>query len=264
MADGFSVDLFNAICALARKADKAETLELGCEPKHVYGVIESEGEGKGKIHRVEAYPTPRAATGGSLQPFIPFAHDNPKSEIWYNRNGITLYLDGTTRRDNLRLKLDYSDQLKFLINIHNLKLSQKDLIITLRTVLAGAASIALRPIIERLKFNVDGEGHSNIAQGSASVGKKIEEKVTGVGAIPEEVTFTVPVFSNPRFAFNGPIQCCLDVDAHTQKFSVMPLANQIEIAVSNAEMELGESIITAVNGSVKEGERLVPVYFGAP
>jgi hypothetical protein len=251
-------EFVKAVSDQAVKAARGRILKPSAEPEHVY-LIE---DASGKIDQRRAAPQPRRHKALSLDPIIEFAKLRKiSSAIWYSRHGVVCLVDDNDRRDRIDLNLQFSQQIEQLSHWEKTRprLSHKDAINILRTTFAKCLAPAgeFLGLIRQLKF-VNGQiDEANLQASKRSIGRSIEQSVTGVATIPEYVTFDVPVFAN-AFPFRASVEIAVDIDPATQTFQFVPLPKEIEAGIEAAEDALYSAIDTALDG-VK-----VPVYHGNP
>lgn len=254
-------ELIDRIADLGVKAEMPRVHKLDSEPPFIYAV-----DVGGELETRRAQPMPRNHAAFSIAPIADFARlSSETSEIWHSRNGVTCFIDKTDRRDAVHLALNASPQRLLLENWERTapKLTQAGLILTLRTTFARCLGRAggFLDIIRRVKFVHNQQGDATIAHGKASVGRQIEQEVTGAGSIPEYITFEIPIFGNLNYI--EAVECAVEPDPATSTFAIIPLPLEIENAIQRAESKLAEQILAAVN-TVADGEALVPVYYGKP
>jgi hypothetical protein len=136
-------------------------------------------------------------------------------------------------------------------------ISQKDLIFLLRTVFKSCLGPAgdIIAVIRNMRAQMAQETGSELQHGKSSVGQKVRAEITGTAAIPEYVTFSVPVFES-RFLFSSNVECALEPDPATMTFRLVPVTGEIEKAIAAGELAICEALTESA------GE--TPVYFGHP
>lgn len=104
----------------------------------------------------------------------------------------------------------------------------------------------------RIRQNVAGQG--TVEHGRESMGKTIDNSVTGADAIPEEVLLNVPIWLHHEARVQ--VRCYFDIDVQAVKFTFAPMPGELEHARQAAQAWLHEQL-----------EALAPestVYFGSP
>lgn len=184
---------------------------------------------------------------------------NPNPVVWIDDENIVLVVDDKDRRETVTLKLVKSFVFRKLLDLRNSsKLSQVDLIRLLRVDLRNTANVApLLMAVRKVKFRSLTEGSNIIQHGNESMGKTIENEVTGADAIAESLLVETNLYSNPgeadeKFAIN----LDLEIDAAKACFYLRPMPDEIELATQMALAGIRERIERDAHG--------VPVFFGRP
>jgi len=249
-------EAIESLMAAGVKAGEPKLLQPKPEPGHVYYL---QGQ------RVVATPAPRDHGAQDLATIVAFAEKGGEAEagggpvLWYNRKAVVCLLNDGERRDKVTLPLALSRPIEVLTNLQTpAALTQAAFIRLLRIDLAGACD-SLVGIVRRVHWRSADEGEAELRPGKASVGRRIESELTGTAELPETVTLTVPVFTSIlKKPFE--VQCSLDSDAGTQSFYLVPLPNQVEEAIQEAEGDIG----SLLRGMVSSRDLEVPVYYGEP
>lgn len=256
-------EFVNAISEKALAAKQARVVDLaGKEPAHVYALQLPGGE----VTFRQSQQQPLDAIAADLQAILDFANDHREtSEIWYSRGGIETFLDRSTRRDKIGFALEESVQVSLLNRWSKSNgewMKQEALLKLMRTVFYGCLGAAgdIVNILRKVKFVNNVAGESTIERGKASIGRSIEQEVTGMGVLPETITFEVPMFANVFTSMRGRITCALEVDTANQTFALITLPQQVENALVECESLIGDMIRQQINGGRETG--LVPVYYG--
>ena len=118
-------------------------------------------------------------------------------------------------------------------------------------------------IIRAVKFSISQTGEQSRSQGKASIGSQLEAQLTGANALPEIVSFSVPVFANPLVPVVETVTCTLDVDEMNAKFSLQPVPLDIDRAIAAAEIEVGVRIENYIKSNKLDAATFV-VLAGRP
>ncbi len=234
-------------------------VRVDAEPAHVYFLREPGGE----LVKMTADPKPAAHAAFSLQAIVAKAVQHaPHAEVWFSPGAVVVDF-GQGLRNYATLDLTQSDPFATLVKWrqHQPALSQAELIrqlrVTFRDSLARAGELV--EVLRKVRFNASQTTEGEVGHGKASLGKAITGEVTGTKAIPEYVTFDLPVYSNPCFrSVRGTVECALEPDAATGTFRVIPLPGQLEAALDAALAAVGSMIVEQL------GDAEVPVYYGKP
>ena len=232
------------------------------EPKQAYLLAKEDGT----YERMVAMPHPRQHKANDIESLIRalvdcskiglqmFSADGAqmpsKSSVWYDQDGIVGLFSDATRYDRVSMDLGVSPQIESLQKLVDTEptMDQRKLIRFLKHEMSGCLGPTgkLLDVIRAVKFTNNQSGESARTQGKASIGNRIEAELTGVGALPEYVTFAVPTFANPRFSSVQDIVCSLDVDPVTGQFQLIPVPMAIENAISLALTIVGEAIDSTI------------------
>ena len=181
------------------------------------------------------------------------------SVIWISPGGLTLIVnDKGDREDRVRLTLKPGAIFSVIQALATkAKLSQEGLILLLRTTLRGAANQpAILAAVRKVKFRVSKSGHSDLQHGNESLGHEIEMEVTGADAIPDDLTISMPVYSNPgEEAKRYSLALTLEIVVKDQTFMLRPQADELEHVLIEAQESIRQEIVEALP---------VPVLFGNP
>lgn len=252
-------ELFKAIGEQALHAATPKAFHPDAEPKHVYWL---------GSERHEADPSPRDHKAADLETFGHWLteHAPPDGDaseahccLWYDRTGVVLLVHEPTRRDRVTLALSPSPQMLALEQLERGKagLTQAEILKLLRTTFADCMAPAgdLLGLLKSIKFKSLTDGHSKTDQGKRSVGKTIEQEISGLAPIPEEVALLVPVFAQASLQIiRATVRLYLDADPATERFALYPLAGELELAYGHGEQQLGDRLADVVGA--------VPCYRG--
>lgn len=137
---------------------------------------------------------------------------------------------------------------------------QKALLSTLRMQFDGCVTPATVAVFRNLKLVRNEQGEANYQHQRQNLGKNLEAQVTGADAIPETITFTVPVVADP---FLGVATCriksIVEVDALNGRFCLYVPPQEITIAQRTAEQQLFQMVKDEQLGLFDN----IPVYLGS-
>lgn len=216
----------------------------------------------GKVTELSIAPKPRESKVDSVDDLCAAAKaygDAAESSIWLSPSAIVLIQHDDDRRDRVTLPLRESTQWKTIKRLaSNPVVDQAELVRLLRTELIGVGGRAeLLAAVRSIKFRSSAEGTSNIQHGNESLGRVIENAVTGAGAIPEQAICMLPLYDNQGMR-GDEFEVLLDLEivAAEQKFRLKPLPDSIEDA-QNAALETYRTEIIDTLKSVR-------VFYGTP
>jgi hypothetical protein len=184
--------------------------------------------------------------------------------VWYDRAAAQAVgaIDGERPRTCV-LSLNPSPQLAQLAEWRNrgrVMVPQKELVVLLRTLFDGcwANTPTLLTAVRSLRTSKAAEVNSQIERGRVSLGKSMVAEMSGVGAIPEEVRFVVPVFTGAAAQARAEVRVAVDPDPETEQFTLIVLPEEIERAYW-----LGEERLRVLLEDLLEGSE-IPLYHGRP
>jgi len=266
-------ELFDRILDIGQGM-KPDFFTVPGEPPHVYCRRDTDGT----FSYQKAEPTPRANTAFDLSTIIAHAgrvaelvmgKEEPERmpEIWYSHLGVILLLDSSERRDFVKMPLDLSTQLKKLTELQKNQpsLTQAQTLRELRITYRGClGSSNIVDILRQVKFNATQDSESSIQHGKSSIGKTLTAQVTGTGTLPPEINITVPVFEQPELKMiKTTIPVCLEPNAETATFSLIPPPGSITAAIGDGERQLFDRITEMLDNGNKF-LKMVSLYFGKP
>lgn len=238
-------------------------IELPGEPRGRYGLIKDSTGGveiitpEGETVHSNAYDI------DTLCRVVKEQHGLTECEIWYGREGIIGVFDAT--RPDLAtcfLSLSPSPQLEMLMRWDASKgviLSQAELVTLLRTMFDGVAPSDLLPAVRGVKATKGAEVSQQISQGKVSMSRQVVVEMTGAAAIPEQVTFFVPMFAQHAVQDSQLIRIDVEPVPEQERFRLIVLPGQIEKAQAEAEKTIFDSIVKALgNGNT------ISVFRGKP
>lgn len=257
-------DFVEAIALQGVKAHLPIIVKADAEPNGVYYVRQADGT----TERVVADPPWREHKAQDLDTVVAFAKrfveykdaaDAVGPVIWYSRTGVTCVLDDHDRRDTVHMHFGASPQLVHLAEDRK-AYTQAEFIRILRITFADCltACDGLLQCLRSIKFRVHSDGTSKVAQGKASIGKIIDAELTGADALPEYVTFDVPVFGVASLPVRALVRCALEVNPQLETFQLVALPGEVEKATSVGENWVRDAVETAL------GDAEVPIYYGKP
>lgn len=246
-------EFFEAISGQAVKASGLKVIKLP-GPEHIYLI--DQGEGRFQIRNTE--PPPRKHKAFDISAVVQFAAKHESAAVWYSRVGVVCLTDDDTRRDEVRLVLSLSEQVKAIATISGKPFAQRDLILLMRTTFADCLGAAgdLLAVLRGVRFRSAAGGESMVKHGSRSVGKTLEQEITGTGALPEYVKLQVPVWGN-AFLSVQTVRLALEPDPETETFKLIPLPGELERAIEAGEGRLG----AVLREQLGKGAAL---YYGEP
>lgn len=249
-------DAFEFLATQFYKSKEARILSTSADGRTSY--IDQDG----KVTTITNPPKPRESKVDSVDDLCAAANSYGKPEafsVWLSPSAVVLIADDDDRRDRVTLPLRESTQWKAIKKLAaDPTLDQSGLIRLLRQDLPGIGGRAeLLSSVRSIKFRSSAEGSSNIQHGNESMGRVIENAVTGAGAIPEQVNCILPLYDNQgergeKFS----VLLDLEIVADKQVFRLKPLPDSVEDA-QNAALE-------GIRDSITEQLEGVRIFYGTP
>lgn len=209
------------------------------EPDGAYYLIGPEGKAHLKIpgpkRHAEFLDTPLELTKylANLA-----AGGGKNAAVFYTETSIVAVYDRDDRRDRVSVLLKPSPQYSWLRDSGVKTMGQQEIVRTLRITfrgnLVGGSDIV--NLLRKLKFKADGTAEGDIQHGRESLGKTIVNEVTGLNALPEDISFNVPVFDN--HPFRAYIECALEIDPANQNFRITAFPQQVKNAMDAAMSDI--------------------------
>lgn len=259
-------EALNVLFKTAQQAAGAENQAMVIELPGVPGKV-AVVNASGVLTFHDKLPPKRAHALGSIaevKGFVDFAKDQLEGtpSVWYDEDGIVVVVqdDADSQRiDTAKVAFEPTQTHEVLREIGEKWFRQKDFVRLLRVTLADAATDSTRHLLavsRVLGFSNSTAGHAKVEHGRQSLGRDIEDQVTSeVGDLPDEVTFSVRLFTDPVLSRRFPIRCAVDIDPAAATFNLAPLAEAFEDAVDEQLALLGEQL---------HGELECPVFRGRP
>lgn len=251
-----------AIVDLANRAS-AKIAETKHEPSGTYYVL----DGTGKMTKTKADVAPRAHKVDSIETIVAFAERFPDTAaVWLGFEGVTVLMDDETRRESARLALKPSKQFETLAKFdgegwRNHPLTQAELILLLRTTFARTASSSgFLSTVRSLRFRSAAEGTGNIQHGKSSIGKQVEQQVSGEKEIPETVVFDIPVFESGFYVL-AKVEVAIDINIAGERFHLIPLPGELAAVKEHACGQIEKHLLDNIDKDAEVHDR---VYRGQP
>lgn len=215
----------------------------------------------GRLDKIDVTPPLRDHKVDTVADLITAANrfsDDTKGTVWISEAAAVLVTDDADRRERVTLPLKFSNAFDKLTALErNPKLEQDALIRLLRVDLIGAVNRAdLLTAVRKIKFRRATSGESNLQHGNESLGKQIENEITGAGTIPESVTVECSVYANAgERDHKCVVMCDLEIVASDGTFRFRPLPDELAIVKQAALAGIRERIDEATTADV---------FFGTP
>ena len=177
--------------------------------------------------------------------------------IWLSSQFAMLAIDDNDRRESVTLALQKSVVFQKLEALEKGGVYDQASIIALlrREFRHSPEATTLLTAVRKIKFSLSTAGYSDVQHGNESLGRIIENEITGAENIAELITVPGSVYTNPGedvAKFN--VGLTLDLDAKNQKFLIRPLPDELEVAQQAA--------LQSVRERLSKGLSDVPVFLG--
>ena len=242
-------------------------LQEAAQARLVPSVVEIDGDDRYVLINGEKHELPpdrRAHRVDTLESLIEAAKfyatgmgegDELAGTVWHDEKQVVVLVNDSDRRDRVTLPLTLSEQYRALVALGKQSFTQKQLVLWLKRTMRGAIDDGLLSAVRVLEFKRRNDGSGTVQHGKESLGRSVEAEVQGMAAIPETVTAFVAVYSTPGCEAKHPVVLSLDIDVDQQTFSLVPLADELTLAVQQAQRDLHAAL---------DGELETPVYYGTP
>lgn len=179
---------------------------------------------------------PREQEAYDLETIAKFAHEKSNGEVWFSRQGVTIFLDRDQRYDKVTFEPEFSPEMTsaFAMESNKRAISQQDLRKELKTTFERCVPGTLVAAVSRLKFAQSDEGTAAIERSKASIGKTLRAEFSGEEDIPEYPIFCLSVMKSPVTVKVG-VKFWLEPDPRTRMFEFYPMPGELEAACQEYE-----------------------------
>jgi len=259
--EGLQKDTLELIQQTVAKAEgaagKATVLTIPGQPKHRVTIVTSDG----KVTTADNEPEPRRHTLVTLDECIQFINSraDADSAVWFDRTGVIVVLDDSTRRDVACMELKLTPQMALLQQIEKDKkrYDQRSFRRLLRIDLAACLKdLVLLNWVSTVKFNLSSTSGGTISQGKESLGKDINDAaLSDQGECPEEIGLEVRPFDDHGLKETWGVKCAVEVFLREGEFTITPLPLELHNAIECEVDVIGQKLRAAVK---------VPCFRGRP
>lgn len=179
--------------------------------------------------------------------------------VWHSDNEVVLVLDDTTYRES-RVSMPLPEHPAFGALCKLEKMSpqtQKEMIQFLRLNLKAeidAAAPSFVASLREIRIQSNSAGTGSVQAGRETMGRQIDESVTGANIMPEDLLIRVQLWLH--HACTVDVDCTFDIDVSKATFSLKPKPGQLDIARASGQKWLHEQLGNACTHAA--------VYFGTP
>jgi len=207
----------------------------GTEPEYVY----FQRNAAGLLERKTADIGPRAYTVYRVKDFIAALGRLPGGDrlVCVGKQSVTgLLSEKEDRRERAEMPLTHSRPVRELLclAVEQKSLSQDAFIDFLRIKLAGCVDSDVVSLFRQLKFTNNSSGESSIETGRQQISRSVlKEMVANGREIPDEIVVKVLVYEElwgDMQSITWPVTCAVVIDFDRGKFTLVPLAGQLNKA----------------------------------
>lgn len=205
---------------------------------------------------VKAHP-PRDHVVYDIESLAAFVANIPDVVIWHDDKRVVAVLNDADFRDSrLTMPLPIHPTFTALEEMAGEDYGQRELIDYLRLNLRKELDSSVPTFIAALrdiKFVNNASGDAQIQHGRESMGRRIEQSVTGVDKLPEDFILDIPLWLHLDAVVK--VDCALVVNTADETFRCGPKPGAVEQAKVAGQTWLGEQLEGACDRAV--------VYFGS-
>lgn len=180
--------------------------------------------------------------------------------VWLGEDEVVLIVDDADRRERVTLPLVKSHVFQAVEELENTPFRDQPSLIRLlrREFRKSPQATTLLASIRQIKFRRGESGHSDLQHGNESMGRTIEEEVTGAADILDELMLPLSVYANPGERETVvSVAFTLDIDVQGKRFAVKPQPDEVSMAVGLALASIRKAIVAG-------GPKDIPVMYGRP
>jgi hypothetical protein len=192
----------------------------------------------------------------SLEDLIRFAVDSgsEKAVVYHSDEGVTLLPDQEDHRDRVVFQLSHSPQFTRLESLSQVvPMDQKNFVRLLQHELGIDRAIVA--VFRRLDWKTQIAASGEVMPGRDRLGREVNAQVAGTAELPEDLVVTVPVYSETGERESFSLRCAIEIDAATQRLALVPLPNEVEIAIDAAQASIRQRLSESLE---------IPIYYGQP
>jgi len=215
------------------------------EPDYVYFQRNLEG----LLEKKTAGIGPRAYTLYRVKDFISAVIRLPaaKQAVFVGQTGIIAILDEEgDRRDRVSMPLTMTNPYLNLVKCQTggMTKPQDDFIDFLRIDLAGCVMPDVVSLFRQLKFTNNSSGDATYETGRQQVSRSVLREIVGNGKeIPDEIVVKVAVYEELwGDSLQWPVSCAVAIDFDKGKFTLIPLAGQLNKARIMTQENIADTI----------------------
>ncbi|MFZ5832387.1 MAG: hypothetical protein ACOY3P_20060 [Planctomycetota bacterium] len=253
-------DTLELIQQTAVRAERPQIIDYG-DPRRRLVLLPS-----GEVREVCVQPQIRHHETSDMESLVSFAlraaAEGSTPSIWIDTFRIKCLADDNDRRDWAVTGLLLSRQFKMLQRLSDERtlFSQTEFLRTMRLEL-GLPKQMLAPFL-RMEWSAGSTTTGTVGHGSDRMGKSIAAEVKGADGLPEDLQFTVPVYTHAWMPDEFPIRCAVDLREDVMKISLIPLPGELDLILFASQNAIRKQIEDMLNND-EHGSKVL-LYHGQP
>jgi hypothetical protein len=182
-----------------------------------------------------------------------------KGVLWHNERDIILVVNDEDRREYVSMDLRMTEHFRTLAKLETTgkSIDQRAMVNLLRHDLLGVLPETLLPIVRKLKVATGAGTESELQPGRERGTDEFKRELAGAADLPEVVNAVCSVYSAPGLQAKRTIRLSLAFDVTAMTFTLLPLPDEMNAAVQNAQLELHAQLVEALPADY-------PVFYGTP
>lgn len=207
-------------------------------------------------------PEPRAHTLLCLDDLIEAAKaayepSEASVSLWHCTKQVQMLYDDDDRRDRATFPLSHGEQFQLLSKLDQSEtpMRQKEFLRTLRRLGVEKPIVNL---FRKLDWETGAKARGDVTHGTERLGREVTAQVTGIEALPEDLTISIPVYRERGEQEPVAIRCDIEIDASQQVLAICPQAGEIDRAVDLAQWSIRKRLEDAL------ADTSIAIHYGNP
>ena len=262
MSEGLQAEAIQVVAGLAQQAQTVNLAALPhpAEPPDVYSIY-NQRTGEIVKDRITAEPKPILCRQVlNTAALVACAQAGTNGAIYYNKQGcVAIHTGADNRRYRVDLPLPFSEEFIQCRTLASNAYPQRQFWNLLRTTFADAVDESIIRIFKTLKWSDSGAVNSSVSVGKESLGKSVMADVSGEGSIPDTINMFITALDATQFRTKRyPLRCAVDTIIESRAFRLIPVANDLDIILDKAMIDLRSAIEFHLAGENEE----IPIIYG--
>jgi len=204
-----------------------------------------------KQHSLPMDEASTAFTIASLLEWTRSKNDIDLQEVWYSPKAVVAWSIAAAHgmaSDTCTFRLPFSKQFSRLIELDKRPdgqtYSQPELWHLLRTVFPDCfpSHPNLAAQIGKVDIKKAAESTAVVKRDGVSLSRSMVAEASGANALPEVITFDIPVYEIASVSLNVDVRCAFALDAQQERFQLHVLPGEIERAYRRSEIRIASMI----------------------